>query len=661
MKIETFLNQYPVPLATEKMEIFHSDACPKLVWGVSGSGKTTTMLVRSAYLISQEEYKANEILNLTLNKDASKHFEDSYTNTFEGLSRPKTIDIYSFAYNVLKKYMHFHRKPLRKAYKELTPMIARLCKDFFNLLITKEQAFILLSEISQYRNAGSACQHMVSSIDGVELKLLVDEYAAMKARKEVMDYDDIIWDCIKALQSDAALVAELQKQYRVILVDDAQDLCYGAHLILNLMKGLSELVYFADQDSSVLPLEADNVLVNFEKIYQDGKVFTLNGNYRCSQTIWQKACEFKKLSNQEAYREEESEIKFKNFAELSRLYAYAATKANDGVQTAFLYRHFAMAAPLVEYLESKKIPYQFKGNIKHFIQDKIVTDLWNLIELLIDSRDMRAFYEVYRLLGLDVSKRVLAEINERIKNEELVDVYHALMESSMKASMKQRLQSIIENIRIAETLPSEQMIQFIIEKLDYGLYLKMMGRSSQDPVLLALLAIARRYPKPDEFLYRLSNLLEAKSSMEANVVITAMDSVKGVAFERVCILDGMKGILPRKEDAIERNVFYHAMTRAKNELEFFTAKQAGEQRLYASPYLFELYKKETVEPKVVAPIAKKKLRMADLKVGMKIQHVNFGEGVIKKVNVSMIQIQFKEEVKVLNTKLCIQNEWISLI
>ena len=40
MKIETFLNQYPVPLATEKMEIFHSDACPKLVWGVSGSGKS---------------------------------------------------------------------------------------------------------------------------------------------------------------------------------------------------------------------------------------------------------------------------------------------------------------------------------------------------------------------------------------------------------------------------------------------------------------------------------------------------------------------------------------------------------------------------------------------------------------------------------------------
>ena len=82
---------------------------------------------------------------------------------------------------------------------------------------------------------------------------------------------------------------------------------------------------------------------------------------------------------------------------------------------------------------------------------------------------MRAFYEVYRLLGLDVSKRVLVEISDRMKNEEHVDVYHALMESGMKAVMKQRLASMIENIRIAETLSSEDMISFIIENLDFGL------------------------------------------------------------------------------------------------------------------------------------------------------------------------------------------------
>ena len=40
-----------------------------------------------------------------------------------------------------------------------------------------------------------------------------------------------------------------------------------------------------------------------------------------------------------------------------------------------------MAMPLVERLQSKEIPVQFNGNVKYFIQDKIVTDLWNYIEL----------------------------------------------------------------------------------------------------------------------------------------------------------------------------------------------------------------------------------------------------------------------------------------
>lgn len=661
MEIKTFLNQYQLNLTDDLAQCFAIDTCPKLVWGISGSGKTTLMLSRSAYYMVAHEYKPNEILNLTMNKDATKYCEKYFESTFEGLEKPKMIDIYSFAYNVLKKYMHFHQKPMRKAYKELTPIIARLCKDFFNLLISKEDAMTLMSEISQYRNAGSNKSTLVSSVEGVDLKLLCDEYAAMKARKEVMDYDDIIWDCVSALQSDSALLKELQRQYRVIHVDDAQDVCYGAHIILNLMKGSSELVYFADQDSSVLPLEVDNVLLNFEKVYVDGKTFHLKDHYRCSKTIWEKACEFKKIANVEAQREEITDIKFKNFVDLSRLYAYAENKISDGVETAFLYRHFAMAAPLVEYFQSKDIPYQLNGSVKHFVQDKIVNDIWNLVELMIDSRDMQAFYEVYRLLGLDVSKRVLAEISDRMKKEEQVDVYHALMESNMKSSMKQRLQSMIENIRIAETLPSAEMIQFIMEKLDYGLYVRLMNRSLQDPVILALLAIAKRYPKPDEFLYRLSNLQKAQSSTDAKVVIAPIDGVKGLAFERVCFLDCIKGILPRKDDAKERNVFYHAMTRAKNELEFFTAKQAGDMRLYASPYLFELYTKTNTETKVEETPVRKKVRMADLKVGKRVSHVNFGEGTIKKVNVSMIQIQFKDEIKVFNTKLCIQNQWLQLI
>lgn len=660
MSIETFLNQYQLTLAEDKMQYFYSDSCPKLIKGTSGSGKSTLMLCRSAYFIAEEGYKNSEVLNLMIQKETLKHHEKKYKQMFHDVACPKMTDIYSFAYSVLKVSANRQHKQVKKAYKELTPLIMRLCKDFFQLIITREQAFILNGELTQYRNAGSAASTMISIIEGVDLKLLADEYKAMKARKDILDYEDILWECIEVLRQDEKLLVELQNQYRMIQVDDAQDYTYAAHILLNMLKGTSELVYYVDEQSASLPLEADSIIMNFTKIYPEGKVSILHGHYRCRENVWKIASKFQKI-NEAAYQKENTEIKFKNFVDLTRLYTYAENKISDGMQTAFLYRHYAMAIPLVELFHSKEIPYVYHGNVKHFIQDKIVNDLWNYIELLIDPRDLRAFYEVYRLLGLDISKRVLVEISERMKNEEHVDVYHALMESGLKSAMKQRLASMIENIRIAETLTSEEMIRFIIEKLDYGLYLKMMNRSLQDPVIFALLAIAKRYPKPDEFLYHLSQLNHAKSTSESSIYIAPMDGVKGLEFERVCMLDCMKGILPRNDkNSLERNHFYHAMSRTTNELEFFTAKQVGDHRLYASDYLFEIHGKKTVEKKVEV-VAKKKVRMADLKAGVRVNHVNFGEGIIKKANVSMIQIQFKEETKTLNTKLCIQNQWLSII
>ena len=50
--------------------------------------------------------------------------------------------------------------------------------------------------------------------------------------------------------------------------------------------------------------------------------------------------------------------------------------------------------------------------------------------LLIDPKDMRAFYEVYEKLGFDISKKVLLEVAQRLRDDEHVDVYQAMMESS---------------------------------------------------------------------------------------------------------------------------------------------------------------------------------------------------------------------------------------
>ena len=91
-------------------------------------------------------------------------------------------------------------------------------------------------------------------------------------------------------------------------------------------------------------------------------------------------------------------MKFKGFAQLERMYEYAMRMVvEDESDIAFLYRDGAMAMPLVELFMQHQVPFHLHGSVKKFLQEPVVKDLCNIIELLIDPKDMRAFYEVYEL------------------------------------------------------------------------------------------------------------------------------------------------------------------------------------------------------------------------------------------------------------------------
>ena len=252
-----------------------------------------------------------------------------------------------------------------------------------------------------------------------------------------------------------------------------------------------------------------------------------------------------------------------------------------------------MAVPVIELFKEKGISFSYQGNMKHFLQDKFVRDMWNFIELLIDPRDMRAFYEVYEAMGLDISKRVLLEVSERLKADEAVDVYQALMESSYKQAGKKKLASLMERIRMAENKSTLDMVIFIKEKMGYNETLRKEGIAMNAPVILAFEILAQRYEDPDEFLYHLGALKDYQADPISRITICSLADAKGYEYDRVCILDCIRGILPQKEDSQkERMLFYHGMTRAKHELEFFASKRCTTHRLEISPYLYELH--ETV-------------------------------------------------------------------
>ena len=78
------------------------------------------------------------------------------------------------------------------------------------------------------------------------------------------------------------------------------------------------------------------------------------------------------------------------------------------------------------------------------------------------------FMRYMRSLALIFPKKVLLEVAQRLRDDEHVDVYQAMMESSYRAAGKKKLAASMENIRTASTLETHTMIPFILDKLGIG-------------------------------------------------------------------------------------------------------------------------------------------------------------------------------------------------
>lgn len=124
------------------------------------------------------------------------------------------------------------------------------------------------------------------------------------------------------------LLEDVKKHCHFVHVDDAQELSFLAHMLLKMVSSSThELFLCADMDVSIAQHRAayPQALDAFTQTYINGEILTRNGNYRNNATITD-ACNrfyYKDKEGLQSISQETCELKFKGFADLSKLYAYA--------------------------------------------------------------------------------------------------------------------------------------------------------------------------------------------------------------------------------------------------------------------------------------------------------------------------------------------------
>lgn len=611
MDMNELLKEYNVELDEKKQELCCELQHPLLINGTTGSGKTFLLLARNAYLMKVEEVEPSAILNIVHDPAIAKRMAKDYRYLYCDDERmPSFVDMHSFAYRIIRFHDKMIQRESCKAYRDMEKVVRRLIKDMFAMELTGVQLRRLMRQISTCRTMMMSEREIASiSFEAIDFPAFLKAYDKFKNERNIYDQDDILCESARILMSTPAVLQTFSSRYQYVHIDDAQELSFVAHVIIKLLFSSDcQMMMLADRDQC---LDFDKAaypqaLDSFSEAYVQARIEQLEGNWRNNQTINALANEFyyKNETAMSCSSEETCEVKFKGFAQLERMYEYAMRMVvEDESDIAFLYRDGAMAMPLVELFMQHQVPFHLHGSVKKFLQEPVVKDLCNIIELLIDPKDMRAFYEVYEKLGFDISKKVLLEVAQRLRDDEHVDVYQAMMESSYRAAGKKKLAASMENIRTASTLETHTMITFILDKLGYRARLLKANILMNDSNLLALRVIAARYSDPAQFLNRLREMGEFLCEPISRIQIRSVASARGMEFSRVALLDCLGSTFPKaglqeEELQLERRLFFTGITRAKHQLEFFTSKRCDVIRLEISPFIYELHAPKEEEAKV---------------------------------------------------------------
>ena len=665
-KMQEFLAKYEIAPCEHIETVLDTSTTCLVVRGCVGSGKTQLFLSRLAYLLESEAAQKEQMLNLVVDASSARMMKQAYRERYGCEKTPNFVDIFSFAYRIVSFYDEKNQNT-RKVFSNMQKAADKILRAQFKLICSNVEIERLLQKVYQCKLRLLNEKRIAEiKMDNIDFAAFYNAYEKFKKQKKIYDKADVLQEALHILMYDKEMLELYQQRFAYITIDDAQELSYAAQMLIRILQAhQAKLCAFVNpQVSCDLTYDADATIFDaWKDDYEDYKEVVLTTTHRLNSTLCELTNRFIP-STMTTASTEECEIKYKGFSEWKKMYDYALKRVEEKEEVAFLYREDAIAIPLIEHLVSNQIAVNFQWNIKSFLNDSIVKDMVNFLSLFINPRNMRAFFEVHKYMGLDMSNRMLLEIDGIMSDQPQMDIYQSIIVSSYKASGKRLLSSYMEDIREVSGGTTFDMLQFVLEKFAYDANMRKERRTIQDPVWIALQILAAKYPDPREFLEVLRGLINISSSEHADVYVLPLRAAYGRQYSCVCMIDCFAHIYPKfkgnaYEEAFERRLFYMGMSRAVHHLELFTGKNCFGTRLEMSPYIYELHgkRKEASKPKATSS----RLREQDFKRGVRIEHASLGKGTIKRVKDGMMEVVFAEENKMLNIKLCIKNKLVKLV
>ncbi|MGN0452335.1 MAG: ATP-dependent helicase [Ruminococcus sp.] len=597
----------------QREAVFHTEG-PLLILAGAGSGKTTVLVNRIAYILQCELARPWQILAITFTNKAARELKERICLTVpEGGEDIWAATFHSVCSRVLRRFgdrigydSHF------TIYD--TDDQRKVMKDILKSMSIDEKILphrSVLAAISVAKDEMKTPEDLMSEAGFDTRKVTIakayGKYQAQLRTANAMDFDDMLLNTVRLFETCPDVLEIYQNQFRYIMVDEYQDTNRVQYRFVSLLAQKSRnLCVVGDDDQSIYRFRGATIenILSFEHTFENARVIRLEQNYRSTKTILAAANDVI-VNNKErkgktlwTENEEGEKIELHTAADERDEGMFIAKTITDMVAKGYsfsdfavLYRMNAQSNAIENALTRSGIPHRIVGGHR-FLDREEIKDMLAYLQLISNPRDdvrlTRIINKPRRAIG-DTTVAKVSSIASAL-GESMYDViknasdYPDLARSAAKLSEFAGLIDGFIEASLSNDYSLAELYSLVLEHTDYKAYLKAEKENGDeridnvDELMSNIIKFEEDYGDEatlSAFLEEIAlqtDLDNLDTSADAVTMMT-MHSSKGLEFPVVFIGGMEEGIFPSFQAVYnpdelneEHRLAYVGITRAKKKL-----------------------------------------------------------------------------------------------
>lgn len=603
---------------------------PLLVLAGAGSGKTSVITRKIAYLVQHCRIPAHRITAMTFTNKAAREMKERVTKLLsreeaKGLS---VSTFHTFGLNLLR--LELKNLPLKANFSILDAddckriLMDLMHRDNLSGAESKELIAKAMKKISDWKNdlilpeqAHSTCE----TPEDVQFAHLYQLYERNLRAYNAVDFDDLIVMPTRLLQENAEVRDKWQNRVRYLLVDEYQDTNTAQYILVKLLVGvMGQFTAVGDDDQSIYAwrgAKPENMAL-LKQDFPNLHIIKLEQNYRSTSRILKAAnCVIqnnphifdKKLWSDKGLGEVIRIITCRNDDDeaervVKDLLTHKLMNGKNWKDCAVLYRGNFQARVLETQLRQMQIPYKLSGGTSFFARAEI-KDVMSYLRLIINPEDDSAFLRI-----INTPKRAIGPVTlEKLglfSQENNLSLLGASADQRLSMVLPKKAETQLHEFAdfiatfTRELLEDDEPVPKVRQMMNEAGYMDYVREQSATPaqekskldnienLFTSIQNLINRAEDVDEKNIEsvirklvLLDLLEQQQEEEDTdkVNLLTLHAAKGLEFPYVYIMGLEEELLPHKNSIAaetieeERRLMYVGITRARQGLTLTLAEQ----------------------------------------------------------------------------------------